>query len=205
MKYQKWVPGLIFKCPVLLNQQFKPQTYSVYNKIKQRIAAARKELNLLQPLHMELKGAIFLIMLAVGMHRSTFFHLQSIPIHEFGYLLIPILFRYQNSVCFNIIIIIVDFIWGWNELLSVGKYDIEQTSEVQISVVKLRTRTPFSFSANLVDTQLYSSDSAVFNKYLLDGKLNQSRSDYWRLFSSFCPPAKNSGLVLFHMVLFKIF
>ena len=49
--------------------------------------------------------------------------------------------------------------------------DIGQTSEVQKSVVKLRAGTPFNFSANLVDTRLYSSGSAVSNKYLLDGKL----------------------------------
>ena len=100
-------------------------------------------------------------------------YLKDAPIHIFSlpiwswYLNLPIriLFRYQNSVCFNIVIT-VDFIWGWNKLLSTGKYDIGQTS-----VVKLRGGAPFNFSANLVDTRLYSSGSTVLNNYLLDGKL----------------------------------
>ena len=71
------------------------------------------------------------------------------------YLLILIPFRYQSSVCFNIIIIIiVVFIWGLSKLLSTGKYDIRQTSEVQVAVAKLRAGTPFNFSANLVDTRI---------------------------------------------------
>ena len=48
-------------------------------------------------------------------------------------------------------------------LLSTGKYDIGQTSEVQISVVKLRDGTPFNLSAYLVETRLYISGSAVSN------------------------------------------
>ena len=53
-------------------------------------------------------------------------------------------------------------------LLSTGKYDIGQTSEVNIGS---KAQGWNSFSNNLVDTRLYSSGSSVSNKYLLDGKL----------------------------------
>lgn len=61
--------------------------------------------------------------LTSGCTDPHFFTSDPIPIPEFGYL--SILFRYQSSICFNIIIIIiVDFIWGCNKLLSTDNYDM---------------------------------------------------------------------------------